>query len=1112
MDGLFIPHNGAPFTKDGLELPRFSTPISENSARARFVKSPALSATQRAQTCQVAYAIAGEARRAHKSFSAEGLMAIYKLSTPEGRMLMELAEALLRIPDKATRDFLIRDKLAGGHWVQDGDKGFLNGAKYALELAGKMTCQSEAEGLSRLVARLGMPTLRQAVEKAMHILGRQFVYAEGIERAVAQAARSGQLFSFDMLGEAARSFADETRYYAAYEAAIHAVGKNARNDDPNQNSGVSIKLSALSCRFRTRYWPEAATRLGQSVVSLVRLARHYNIPITIDAEEAGRLQPTLAIFRCLLAQPDIATWPGLGIVVQAYGRRAGQVIEFLIALAKQHKTRIAVRLVKGAYWDSEIKIAQEKGLSDFPVYTQKNNTDLAYLAHARQLLGATSWVHPQFATHNAHTLAAICCLAEAAAPTSFEIQKLHGMGDAVHQALAERSPYRLRTYAPVGRHDDLLAYLVRRLLENGANSSFMNKVSDTSLTIDDLVSDPYSGAIGTLSAPLVTGAALFQPRRQNSHGFDEDDATTLTAFYQNMAGQKMAGQKMWAKPKNATLAAITQAFDDAGAAGPAWQGTAPKNRAQILNEIARLYELHASELYQLLTTEAGKTFDDAVGELREAVDFCRYYAAEAARFNTKSSGRGVVVAISPWNFPLAIFTGQIVAALAAGNTVIAKPAEQTPRIANLACRLMHAAGLPQAALHLLCGAGSKVGAALVSHGRADMVVFTGSTQTAKRIEAAIATSGKPHIPLIAETGGLNAMIVDASALLERAVDDIVTSAFKSAGQRCSALRVLYVQDDIAAPLTEMIIGATSALKTGRPDSANTDIGPVIDAAAKDRIETHVENALAKGDLIWRGQAPKGATYCAPALVRITGIADLETEVFGPVLHIAPYPAGGEAAVVAAINNAGYGLTFGIHSRIDANINAVVAGIEVGNIYVNRNQIGAVVGSQPFGGEGLSGTGPKAGGPLYLPAFGTNAKAADSDNSHHDHDTSDTKKNSGANLPGPDGEDNVYTTLARGTVLVTHPDATVRRTLSARATAKGNHVIEDAGVPRDVLEVDAVLTAPGADISQLRQWMNAASSTIIPLIMDQGADLWLRRERHICRDLTASGGNLALLSR
>ena len=1090
------------FIADGLELPALPPAISEAAAREDFLASPALSMTQRVRTLDLATKIVAQARQSQPQFSAERLLAVYKLSMPEGRMLMELAEALLRIPDSATRDYLIRDKLTGGHWLQGDGSGFLHGAKYALELAGKVIGQRETDGLQCLVARLGMPTVRHAMQTAMHSLGHQFVYAETIENAIAQAARTGQLFSFDMLGEAARSTQDEQRYFKAYEDAIHAAGGMVRHHNPNLNSGVSIKLSALSCRFRTRYWPDIAETLCRSMLALTRLAREYQVPITIDAEEAGRLQPSLAIFRCLLTQPDLAGWPGLGIVVQAYGRQASQIITLLETLASDSKTRIAVRLVKGAYWDSEIKIAQEKGLAEFPVYSEKNNTDLAYLAHARQLLMASRWIHPQFATHNAYTLAAVTHLIQKTSPVSCELQKLHGMGDAVHKALSRHSICPLRTYAPVGQHDDLLANLVRRLLENGANSSFMNKMSDRAVDIADLVTDPYETADQTPAAPIMPGSDLFLPQRRNSHGFDEDDASTLASFYQTAIAHPL-----FEPPKPSTTSTVRRALRTAVSAAPGWQAVPPLERAQIVNRVADLYEARAADFYHLLTDEAGKTFDDAVGELREAVDFCRYYATEVRHFDGGIEARGVVIAISPWNFPLAIFTGQIVAALVAGNAVIAKPAEQTPRVAALAVALMREAGIPQSVIQLLCGSGTKIGPALIAAGEADMVVFTGSTETAKRIEATIATSPRPEIPLIAETGGINAMIVDASALLERAVDDIVTSAFRSAGQRCSALRILFVQEDIADRLTDMIIAAAATLKVGKPDRSDIDIGPVIDQAARDSIDKHVESARADGRLIWRGTSPGTGSYCGPALIQVTGMADLASEVFGPVLHVARYPAGGEAAVVAAINRAGYRLTFGMHSRIDANIRAVTHTVKSGNIYVNRNQIGAVVGSQPFGGEALSGTGPKAGGPLYLPAFTKNAG--------YWHDTTQEAAQ-GMLLRGPDGEDNLYRQLNRGHILVIHPDAGIRTTLQARATALGNTVCCRDKISDDLFSgadaIDAVLSAPGANIAPLRQLMKEASPAIIPLIIDAGGDVWLRRERHLCRDLTASGGNLALLSR
>jgi len=1078
-------------------FPTLGKAESEAARVDHFLARPALTPHQRSVVLDNARKVAAVARQMSKLFSAEKIMTIYKLSTAEGRMIMELAEALLRVPDKTTRDFLIFDKLSPGHWLNGNSKGFLKGMTSALALASSIVKSKQKDGLQAAVSRLGVPTVRRAIETAMRQMGGQFVYAETIARAVQSARKQKGLFSFDMLGEAARSDEDCDRYNAAYEHAIDTVGGLAAHEDVNKNSGVSIKLSALSCRFQSRYWPSSHTDLTKRVVALALKARQHNIPITIDAEEYGRLKASLHIFRSLLAHPELKGWQGLGMVVQAYSRYAGAVIDWLEDQAKTHGNRISIRLVKGAYWDTEIKIAQEKGLADFPVYTNKTHTDLAYLAHARRLMTASSYFHPQFASHNAYTLSAVESLAYALKPLSYELQKLHGMGEAVHDEIRKTTLAPLRIYAPVGQHQDLLAYLVRRILENGASSSFMNQLADSHILIDRMITDPYDDR-DHLSSPPLTGAELFLPGRKNSCGFDEENPETIRDFVISFSSYDLPK-----KPKEADQKAVAKAYDRAEHSG--WKTVSPQDRAVILHRVADHYEAAKSELYHLLVHEAGKTIDDAAGEWREAIDFCRYYAMQTQSLSPLAKPRGTVAAISPWNFPLAIFTGQIMAALGAGNAVLAKPAEQTPRIAAAAVRLMHQAGVPEDALHLLCGDGEVVGKALITAGRCDMAVFTGSTQTAKKIENTIATSAKPHAPLIAETGGINAMIVDSSALLERAVDDILTSAFRSAGQRCSALRLLFVQSDIADRLIQMLREAAAIMKVGSARDMDTDIGPVIDDHAKSRIDDYVDEARQSGRLIWQGVAPKMGCFCPPSMIRVDRVQDLKEEIFGPVLHIATYHAGGENQVVDAINQSGYGLTFGMHSRVDANIDQVVKAIQVGNVYINRNQIGAIVGSQPFGGKGLSGTGPKAGGELYVSAFletPTNANP-------HAQDSLAPRM-----MPGPSGERNCYMITPRGHILVIHSDADTRKRLSKRAKAAGNTVTEHAHIPDRFEGVDAVMTAadPHLDFHALRQAMHDAGEAIIPLIFDQSGEAWLWHEQHICQDMTASGGNIDLLMR
>ena len=1083
------------FTSLPALFPTIKPAKDEKKLVTGFYKNPALSEAERRLILVNARKIAASARQSSRPFSAEKIMAIYKLSTAEGRMIMELAEALLRVPDSTTRDLLIFDKLSPGHWLNSDAKGFFWGMKSALQLAGGIVSGKYDDRFTVLVSKLGVPTVRHAIEAAMRQMGGQFVFAETIDEAVKTTIGADTLFSFDMLGEAARSIEDCDRYHAAYSKAINAVGAQSKHDDVNKNSGVSIKLSALNCRFQIRYWRSSKKDLINRMVNLAIAARRYNIPLMIDAEECGKLKPTLHVFERLLAHSELEGWSGLGIVVQAYSRAAGPVISWLESLAKHHRTKISVRLVKGAYWDTEIKLAQEKGMKDFPVYTLKNHTDLAYLAHAKQLMKSSRYFHPQFASHNAYTLSALACLTKVAKPISYEIQKLHGMGNQVHSEIKKISSAPLRVYAPVGRHHDLLAYLIRRIIENGASSSFMNRLADNNIDIQDVVVDPYNVVSHSVSPPMC-GDQIFFPERKNSVGFDVEDVETVHDFEISTSQTELPPLPAVAGEED-----VANAFKRAQLSS--WKLLSPTQRATIIDNVADRYEEASGDIFQLLVHEAGKTIDDAASELREAIDFCRYYAAQARLLDTVSKARGTVVAISPWNFPLAIFTGQIAAALGAGNVVLAKPAEQTPRIAALAVLLMHRSGVPKDGVQLLCGAGGTVGHDLTKAGLADMVVFTGSTQTAKKIEYAIAQSNKPHAPLIAETGGLNAMIVDGSALLERAVDDILISSFRSAGQRCSALRILYAQEEIAPALLTKVCEAAAALKIGDASEIGTDIGPVIDLEGKRRIDRHVALAKAGGRLIWQGEVPKIGCFCPPSIIKVDGITDLETETFGPVLHVATYEAGSEKAVVEEINSCGFGLTFGIHSRIDTNIEIVSTEINVGNIYINRNQVGAVVGSQPFGGRGLSGTGPKAGGPAYMRSFLSDFSGK----------RSGEKVLKSLNLfPGPSGERNAYSVVPRGRVLIIHPDTRIRKKLARVVRSSGNLVQECDVIPERFDGVDAVMTNTEGNMNlrNLRMSLQRVRKGIIPLITDKGGNVWLHHEKHICQDMTATGGNLDLL--
>ncbi len=947
------------------------------------------------------------------------LMNRYRLSTEEGVVLMCLAEALLRVPDAGTANALIRDKIAGRQWRdEDGGDGLLmqisalglslGSATLMLDQIGSTS--SPASILKRMVRKSGEPVIRQAAYAAMKLLGQQFVMGETIEAAVRRAQREqGELASFDMLGEAARTAEDARRYAASYAAAIAAIGSGAKPGDPHANHGISIKLSALHPRYEYLQPRRRAEELFPVVLDLARAARAANVPLMIDAEESDRLEPHLDIVAGLVDAGIADGWAGLGIVVQAYQKRSAAVIEWVGALARARGARLAVRLVKGAYWDSEIKRAQVMGLADFPVFTEKNHTDLNYMACALALHRLAEHIYPAFATHNAMTIAYVAALFSG---IDHELQRLHGMGEGAHDALLEVAPPArpVRVYAPVGTHRDLLAYLVRRLLENGANSSFVHQFADPDVTVEELAVDPREAADAPAgAAPLPTGLTLFGADRRNSRGHDLGQPGVPEALLAAMeqarakpraavpmvagAGRDGAGRPVRNPATGAVVGsvvdadpgAIAAAMVAAQAAQPDWSLAGGDFRADRLERAADLLEAEEAHFLALCVDEAGKTLADAVAEVREAVDFLRYYAREARRHfaHPRSlpgptgernelilEGRGTFLCISPWNFPLAIFLGQVAAALVAGNAVLAKPAEQTPLIAAAAVDLLHRAGVPPEVLHFLPGPGETVGAAMVAHPAIAGVVFTGSTEVARVINRTLAGRDGPIAVLIAETGGINAMIADSTALPEQVARDAVASAFQSAGQRCSALRLLIVQSDVADAMTAMIAGAMAELGVGDPADPATDVGPIIDAEAQDTIAAYIGEQRAAGRILAQGAMPAEATgtFVPPTLIRLDAIADLKREIFGPVLHIVRYAAGDLDAVIDAVNATGYGLTLGIHSRIDGVAAHIAARARVGNIYVNRNQIGAVVGVQPFGGRGLSGTGPKAGGPHYLPRF------------------------------------------------------------------------------------------------------------------------------------------------
>lgn len=1060
----------------------------------------------------------------------EVFLAEYGLSTDEGVALMCLAEALLRVPDAETIDALIEDKIAPSDWgkhLGHSSSSLVNASTWALMLTGRVL-DDEKPGLTRVlrgaVKRLGEPVIRTAVARAMKEMGRQFVLGEDITAAMKRGKgmeKKGYTYSFDMLGEAARTDADAKGYHLAYSRAIAAIATNCDNADVAENPGISVKLSALHPRYEIAQEARVMEELVPRLRSLALVAKSAGMGLNIDAEEADRLSLSLDVIDTVLSDPGLKGWDGFGVVVQAYGQRASHVIDALYDMATRLDRKIMVRLVKGAYWDAEIKRSQVEGIDGFPVFTRKAATDVSYIANARKLLDLTDRIYPQFATHNAHTVAAILHMAQDIPKSRFEFQRLHGMGETLHNIVLQAEGTHCRIYAPVGAHEDLLAYLVRRLLENGANSSFVNQIVDENVPPEVVASCPFDALDEVF--PLPTGPNIYQPERINSKGWDLTVRTTLAELDVTRAvfnATKWTAAPMLAdssvgsdaKPRKVINPAVpmdlvgdvtdatTAQCEAAFAAAQKWDAPASE-RALILNKAADLFEEHASELFALLAREAGKTQLDAVGELREAVDFLRYYAAQSLL--SEQPARGIWTCISPWNFPLAIFAGQISAALAAGNAVLAKPAPQTCLIAARAIELMYKAGVPRTALQVLPGDGS-VGAALTSDARLSGVAFTGSTDTARLIRSSMAAKCAPGTPLIAETGGMNAMIVDSTALPEHAVRDILASAFQSAGQRCSALRCLYVQSDVSDKLLTMLTGGMQELSLGDPWHLRTDVGPVIDTQARDGIQAHIDQARAEGRILYELKTPDEGTFIAPTIIKISKIGDLKREIFGPVLHVVTFASNEIDAVINDINATGYGLTFGLHTRIDDRVQHVVDRISAGNIYVNRNQIGAIVGSQPFGGEGLSGTGPKAGGPRYLPRFQT-----PSDNIAAPETVLD--------LPGPTGESNRLSLRARGNVLCVGPSVQdVAAQIAAVQALGGTAIAAQSGFePADLInqpDIAAVMWWGDADQGRaMEQALSQRPGPILSLITTQPDAAHVLHESHVCIDTTAAGGNAALLA-
>lgn len=1144
-------------------------------------------------------------RERSKSSGVDALMHEFSLDSQEGVALMCLAEALLRIPDKQTADKLIRDKISRGDWsahLGNSASLFVNAAAWGLLITGKLVSSNSEKGLSsaitRLIAKGGEPLIRKGVDLAMRMLGKQFVTGETIGEALdngREREARGYRFSYDMLGEAAMTEADAQRYLADYEQAIHAIGREANGRGVYDGPGISVKLSAIHPRYARAKHERVLAELLPRLKGLFLLAKQYDIGLNIDAEEADRLELSLDLVAEIARDPALAGFKGIGIVVQAYQKRCPYVIDYLVELARATGHRFMVRLVKGAYWDAEIKRAQVDGLPGYPVYTRKVYTDVAYIACAKRLLAAQDAIYPQFATHNAYSLAAVYQLANG---KDYEFQCLHGMGETLYDQVvgADKLGKACRIYAPVGSHETLLAYLVRRLLENGANSSFVNRIVDESVSLDELVADPLAeaGALAGLPHPkIVLPYELYGAERKNSAGMDLANEHVLAQLQQALSESEQANWKAYPMLGGGDITAgqsvvvlnpadlsdqvgevieasredANHALEIAEHAAASWANTPVEQRAACLERMANLMEKRMGVLMGLAVREAGKTLPNAISEVREAVDFCRYYAVQARHglSNANTPAIGPVVAISPWNFPLAIFIGEVAAALAAGNPVLAKPAEQTALIAAEAVRLFHEAGVPREALQFLPGRGEVVGAALTGDARVKGVIFTGSTEVAQIINRTLAERGGDTV-LVAETGGQNAMIVDSSALPEQVVADVLSSAFDSAGQRCSAMRVLYLQADIADKVLEMIEGAMDELSVGNPAKLAVDVGPVIDAEARDGLLTHIEGMKRQAKRFHQAKLlPEctNGTFVPPTLFEIGNINQLKREVFGPVLHVIRFQASELDAVIEEVNSSGYGLTHGVHSRIDESIDAIVSRVKAGNIYVNRNTVGAVVGVQPFGGEGLSGTGPKAGGPFYLYRLtealqwepplkaertklsfpwldrleaemqlllGAKAgKVIDTLQWTRQH----SPLQEAVVLPGPTGEDNSLRFAPRGQVGCVAEDLETLLGMLIAVYATGNQPVVNespllAGLRRvldgsltvvkDVFEADglsAVMFAGDeAAADAVRRTLAARSGALVPLVTAKGNTWNLHRlvvERSLSVNTTAAGGNASLMS-
>ena len=1154
----------------------------------------------------LAHALVSSVRQQRtRASGVDALMHEFSLSSEEGVALMCLAEALLRIPDHQTADRLIADKISKGDWSKhlgESPSLFVNAATWGLLVTGKLVTTNSEQGLgsalTRLIAKGGEPLIRKGVDLAMRMLGNQFVTGQTIEEALKNSQdneKRGYRYSYDMLGEAALTAHDAAFYFSAYETAIHAIGKASNGRGIKDGPGISVKLSALHPRYSRAQRERTLNELLPLLKKLLLLAKQYNIGLNIDAEEADRLELSLDLMEALAFDADLAGFDGIGFVVQGYQKRCPYVIDYLVDLARRSNRKFMVRLVKGAYWDAEIKRAQVDGMSGFPVYTRKVYTDVSYLVCAQRLLAATDVIYPQFATHNALTLATIYSWAQHAKITDYEFQCLHGMGETLYDQVVGKDKLNkpCRIYAPVGSHQTLLAYLVRRLLENGANSSFVNQIVDENVSIETLIADPVVVATQLNGAPhpgIALPRDLFGTERKNSAGLDfsnENELQHIAARFA-AAGQKellaaplLHGQVSASAAKDVLNPAdhgdivgqvieadaqdVQTALAQAEAYAIDWQTTAPVERAAVLKKAGDLLEAQTLDFMALAIREAGKSLPNALAEVREAVDFLRYYAAQVEGL-PNTLALGPVVCISPWNFPLAIFIGEVSAALAAGNVVLAKPAEQTPLIAYRAIQLLHEAGVPRGALQFLPGTGEVVGAQLVADPRVKGVIFTGSTEVAQIINRTLSTRAVAEnidIPLIAETGGQNAMIVDSSALPEQVVQDVLSSAFDSAGQRCSALRVLCLQVDIADKTLEMLKGAMQELRVGKPDQLAVDIGPVIDADAQKQLQTHIKliekQAKASYSLPLAPACEQG-TFIAPTVIEISSLSELSKEVFGPVLHVLRYKRDDLPKLIDSINASGFGLTLGIHSRIDETIDFITSRAHVGNIYVNRNIVGAVVGVQPFGGEGKSGTGPKAGGPLYLKRLQKNPGGSLGGHTvyerqapaaleallvwakTHGHEkiaeladkyAYQTPYKMTLVLPGPTGERNTLSFAPRGRVFCAATTVNCLLNQVAALLATGNTPVLPAqtmgllptGLPTEVRariqQAEAEQSQAqfalieGALLNHYKPLFAAQDGAIVSVIESHEnteAPLWrLVAERALCVNTTAAGGNASLMT-